>query len=70
MIFTEKNLSSQLKEQLKDYVYDVIGYLFRVYKQLPCGFPEYIYQEVLGIIPILLRARVKLRPRGNKPFRD
>ena len=50
MIFTEKNLSSQLKEQLKDYVYDVIGYLFRVYKQLPCGFPEYIYQEVLGII--------------------
>ena len=50
MIFTQKELSPQLLEQLKEYVYDVIGYLFKVYKELPCGFPEYIYQEALGII--------------------
>ena len=38
-----------MKEQLKAYVYDIIGYLQSVYKQLPCGFPEYIYQEALDI---------------------
>lgn len=50
MIFTQKELSPQLKEQLKDYVYDLIGYMFNVYKELPCGFPEYIYQEAIAII--------------------
>ena len=50
MIFKQKELSPQLKEQLKDYVYDIIGYLFKVYKELPCGFPEYIYQEAVAII--------------------
>jgi GxxExxY protein len=50
MIFTQKELSPQLKEELKKYVYDVIGYLFKVYKELPCGFPEYIYQETLEIV--------------------
>ena len=50
MIFTSKDLSPQMREQLKKYVYDVIGYLFKVYKELPCGFPEYMYQEALEII--------------------
>ena len=50
MIFTQKELSPQLSEQLKDYVYDLIGYIFFVYKELPCGFPEYIYQEALATI--------------------
>lgn len=50
MIFTKKELSPQLKELLKEYVYDVVGYLFKVYKEMPCGYPEYIYQEALDII--------------------
>lgn len=50
MFFTQKELSPQLKDQLKEYVYDVIGYLFKVYKELPCGFPEYMYQEAIGIV--------------------
>ena len=50
MIFTQKELPPQLKERLKEYVYDIIGYLFCVYKELPCGFPEYIYQEALDIV--------------------
>lgn len=50
MIFKQKELKSQMRDQLKDSVYDVIGCLFNVYKDLPCGFPEYIYQEALGII--------------------
>ena len=50
MIFKQKELPPQLTEQLKEYVYDIIGCLFKVYKELPCGFPEYIYQEALGII--------------------
>ena len=50
MIFIQKELTPELKEQLKEYVFDVIGYLFAVYKELACGFPEYIYQEALAII--------------------
>ena len=50
MIFTQKELPSELRNHLKEYVYDVIGYLFKVYKELPCGLPEYIYQEALDVI--------------------
>ena len=39
-----------MKDSLKEYVYDVVGYLFKIYKELPCGYPEYIYQEVLGAV--------------------
>ena len=49
MIFERKNLPEALVKQLKNYVYDIINHLFTVYKKLPCGFPEYIYQEALGI---------------------
>ena len=50
MLFTQKELSPSKRERLKDYVYDIIGYLFEVYKELPCGLPEYIYQEALEIV--------------------
>lgn len=49
MIFEKKYLPETLVKQLKQYVYDVIDYLFTVYKELPCAFPEYIYQEALDI---------------------
>ncbi len=49
MIFENKDLPETLVKQLKQYVYDVIDHLFTVYKKLPCGFPEYIYQEALDI---------------------
>ncbi len=49
MIFKKKNLPEALVKQLKQYVYDIIDHLFTVYKKLPCGFPEYIYQEALEI---------------------
>ena len=40
-------VESQLSKKLKEYVYDIIGYMHEVYKQLPCGLPEYIFQEAL-----------------------
>ena len=49
MLFRKKELSPTLVEQMKDYVHDIIGLLIEVHKKLPCGFPEYIYQEALEI---------------------
>ena len=49
MIFEKKELDHQVKEQLKEYTYDIVGVLFEVYKNLPCGFPEYVYQEALEV---------------------
>ena len=49
MIFKNKTLTPQLKEELKEYIFDIIGHLHDVYRKLPCGFPEYIYQEALDI---------------------
>ena len=49
MILKQKErLDPELKQQLKDYVYDVVGYIMEVYKGLPCGLPEYIYQEAFA----------------------
>ena len=50
MIFINKELPIPLRDRLKQSVCDVVGCLFKVYKNLPCGFPEYIYQEALDII--------------------
>ena len=36
-----------LKTELKEYVYDIIGAMHEVYRQLDNGLPEYIYQEAL-----------------------
>ena len=46
MILKQKeNIDPKLKQQLKDYVYDIVGYIYDVLKELPCGMPEYLYQE-------------------------
>ena len=49
MIFTKKTLDPAIVEQLRLYVRDIIGHIFTVYKELPCRYPEYIYQEALEI---------------------
>ena len=46
MILKQKDkFDPKLKQQLKDYVYDIVGYIYDVLKELPCGMPEYLYQE-------------------------
>ncbi len=47
MIFKFKKQNPQILEQLREYTKDIVGLLMDVYKKLPCGFPEYIYQEAL-----------------------
>lgn len=50
MIFNQKeHLDETLRKQLHEYVYDVVGVIQDVYKELPNGLPEYIYQEALGV---------------------
>lgn len=44
----KKSLDPVLHQRLKDYVYDVVGYAMDVCRQLPCGLPEYIYQEAFA----------------------
>ena len=44
----KKDLPKELHDQLKDYVYDIIGYVHYVCKQLPCGMAEYLYQEAFA----------------------
>lgn len=44
---TRDNLPDGLHEDLKRYVYDIIGAMHEVYRQLDNGLPEYIYQEAL-----------------------
>lgn len=51
MIFKQKeSFDAETKRQLKEYVYDIVGYLYEVYKSLPCGLPEYVYQEALSLL--------------------
>lgn len=51
MIFNQKeHFDPELKAQLQEYVYDVVGYIQEVYKELPNGMPEYIYQEALDCV--------------------
>lgn len=45
---SKKELPPKLHEELKKYVYDIIGYAMDVCKQLPCGLPEYLYQEAFS----------------------
>lgn len=47
MKIVRENLSEDLKSALKQYVYDIIGAIHEVYRQLDNGLPEYIYQEAL-----------------------
>ena len=51
MVLKQKDiLAPALKKELQDYVYDIIGYMIDVSKELPCGLPEYIYQEAFDTI--------------------
>lgn len=43
------NLDAELKRQLQAHVYDVVGVIQNVHKELPQGMPEYLYQEALTI---------------------
>lgn len=48
MILNQKEyFDPKLKADLQEYVYDVIGCIQEVYRELPNGMPEYIYQEAL-----------------------
>lgn len=47
MRIVREELPSVLREDLKQYVYDIIGAMHEVYRQLDNGLPEYVYQEAL-----------------------
>lgn len=50
MIINRKEIfDPTLKTELQKYVYDVIGIIQDVHRELPQGMPEYIYQEALAI---------------------
>lgn len=47
MRIVREEIPEPLKTDLKQYVYDIIGAMHEVYRQLDNGLPEYIYQEAL-----------------------
>lgn len=49
MKIVREEIPKALREDLKAYVYDVIGAMHEVYNQLGNGLPEYIYQEALAL---------------------
>ena len=49
LIKQKDNFDAKLKEQLKDYIYDIVGIIHEVHNELPQGMPEYLYQEALTI---------------------
>lgn len=48
MLLPSKILSDTERNKLITYVYDIVGYAMDVCRQLPCGLPEYIYQEAFA----------------------
>lgn len=49
LIKQKEYLAPELKKQLIDYVYDIIGVIQSVHNELPQGMPEYLYQEALAV---------------------
>lgn len=50
MLINQKEaFDPQLKKQLQDYIYDIIGIIHDVHNEMPQGMPEYLYQEALSI---------------------
>lgn len=47
MRIVREEIPEPLKSELKAYVYDVVGAMHEVYRQLSNGLPEYVYQEAL-----------------------
>jgi len=54
----KETLDPELKKQLQEYVYDIIGVIQSVHNELPQGMPEYLYQEALDIA--LEQANIKV----------
>ena len=50
MLLPRKELPPAFRHKLVDYVYDIVGYVHDVCRQLPCGLPEYIYQEAFATV--------------------
>ena len=44
----KKLLSEEQRKTMVNHVYDIVGFAHDVCRQLPCGLPEYIYQEALA----------------------
>lgn len=42
-------LEPKLKNELQEYIYDIVGIIHDVHNELPQGMPEYLYQEALAI---------------------
>lgn len=57
----KEHIDPELVKELKEYVYDVVGYAMEVCKHLPCGQPEYLYQEGFAKI---------LRSHGIDPHKE
>ena len=45
MLLPKKELSAEQRKMMINHVYDIVGFAHDVCRQLPCGLPEYIYQE-------------------------
>jgi len=48
MILGKKNLSKEERQRHINYVYDIVGLVIDIRKELPCALPEYIYQEAFA----------------------
>lgn len=49
IIKQKEHLDPALKKELKAYVFDIVGVIQDVFKELPNGLPEYVYQEALAV---------------------
>lgn len=45
----KEHIDPTLRQQLREYVYDIIGVIQDVHNELPQGMPEYLYQEALFV---------------------
>ncbi len=61
MEFSREKLPATLHDSLKAHVYDIIGCMHEVYRDLGDGLPEYVYQEALVI---------ELKAKGFNPIRE
>lgn len=49
MLLPKKVLSEEQRKTMINHVYDIVGFAHDVCRQLPCGLPEYIYQEAFSV---------------------